>query len=68
MMTNQEFDLKTVEFQRQIIKDELGQCTQEQQQFFCRIFGKVDAIKQDKLNTANSLIHRTLVKNGREMK
>ncbi len=57
-----ELDLKTIEYQRQLVKDALTKCTKEQQQFFNRIYGKVDFIEKDKIEEAYSIIQRTLKK------
>ncbi len=62
MSINCKLDLKTIEYQRQLIKDSLVNCTLVQQKFFTRIYGAVDLIKKDKIAEAYSIIHRTLNK------
>lgn len=64
MINQSELDLKTIEFQKQLIKEALSKCTTDQQQQFMLIYGRVDLIKKDKVNSAYSIIQRTLIKHG----
>ena len=59
-----DLDVKTLEYQRQRVKDSFNKCTPKQQRFFIRIYGEVDLIEKDKIDEAYSIIQRTLKKNG----
>ena len=56
-----EFDSKTDEHGRKLVRELLKQCTEPEQKFFERVFpGGVDGLKGDKVKTAYDLCKRTL--------
>lgn len=58
-----EFDNKTKEYKRELIRDILVQCTEKQQEFFNRMYGSIETIPEDKMRHAYSQCERTLLKN-----
>lgn len=60
--------LKQIEkYTRKVLKKLVSQCTQEQQDFFKKIYPEgIDLMNSDKLNTAIQLCERTVIKNAKE--
>lgn len=58
-----EFKLKVKEFKRGLIKELLGQCTDEQKSFFNRLYGSINAITEDKMHNAYYQCKRTIKTN-----
>ena len=58
-----EFDNKSKEYKRKLVRDLLVQCTDEQQKFFNRMYGSIETISEDKMRHAYSQCERTLLKN-----
>lgn len=61
-----EFEDRTEEFQKGLVKEKLDQCTPEQQAMFKRIYGHVDTIRKEGLQPAFALCVRTINRHGRQ--
>jgi len=59
----QEFDVKVLEFKRGLVEELLDQCTKDQKEFFNRLYGGIDKLKEDSMSTAYDQCKRTLEKN-----
>ncbi len=61
-----EFDLKVKEFKREMVRENLNNCTEKQIDLFNRMYGSIEAIKEDKMRHAYNQCRRTLEKNETE--
>ena len=61
-----EFDLKGKEFKREMVRESLNNCTEKQIDLFNRMYGSIEAIKEDEMRHAYNQCRRTLEKNKNE--
>ncbi|KKL61132.1 hypothetical protein LCGC14_2198350 [marine sediment metagenome] len=47
-----EFDLKSLEFKREMIRERLEQCTEGQVDMFNRMYGSIEAVPESKMRHA----------------
>ncbi len=63
-----EFDIKSIEFKRNLVKELLSQCTEEQQGFFNRMYKSIDDIPEEKMRWAYLQCQRTIENNKNKAK
>jgi len=61
-----EFDKKVTDFQRNLIQEQLKQCTPEQMTLFNRMYKSIDKIKPEKMRWAYCQCKRTVQDNEKE--
>ena len=60
-----EFDLKVKEFKRELVRENLNNCTEKQIDLFNRMYGSIEVIKEDKMRHAYNQCRRTRNLNNR---
>ena len=60
------FDSTVAEVKREMIRELLGQCTEDQVGIFNRIYGSIDVIPESKMRNAYVKCARTIEKNQKE--
>ncbi len=63
-----EFDLKVKEFKRELVRENLNNCTEKQIDLFNRMYGSIWVIKEDEIRHAYNQCRRTVEKNKNEPK
>lgn len=58
-----EFNAKSTEFKRGLVRELLDQCTEPQRDLFNRAYGGIEILKDDQMHGAYYLCERTLQKN-----
>jgi hypothetical protein len=58
-----EFDAKVYDFKKELIRELLSRCTNEQVDFFNRMYGSIDDIPEEKMRHAYSQCKTTVHKN-----
>ena len=64
MPKNNEFDLKVIEFKRELVRRLLDQCTEKQIDIFNRMYVDINSIKEDNMETAYFQCKRTVERNN----
>ena len=56
--------LKDIEsYRRKTLRDLYNQCTKEQQEFFCKMYGSLEGVKDDRVDWAIQQCETTIKKN-----
>ena len=59
------FDDMVTEFKRNLLREQLDKCTEVQQDLFNRMYGSIDAIRDDKMRWAYQQVCRTVADNAK---
>ena len=58
-----EFNEKVRDFKRELVADLLKRCTEKQREFFNKMYGSIETIKENKMRHAYYQCRRTVEKN-----